>query len=149
MGYKFLEHTADVQAECRADTFVGLLESAARALYSVALKKQRKLARKKHELFVSGANREEVVVRWLQELVFLLETDGFVAVKYHWDGAHTDEQQEPPPALHDNVITVHCTAEGYFCRPEDRGEEVKGATYHGLTVEKNQQGFLARVIFDL
>lgn len=143
MGYRFLEHTADVQAECRADTFTGLLESATRALYSVALKKQRKSAHARHEVFVSGATYEEVVVRWLQELVFLLETDGFVAVRFNWDGSHMEQ-----PAAGE-VLTVHCTAEGYFCHPEDRGEEIKGATYHGLEVEKNRQGFTARVIFDL
>jgi len=149
MGYKFLEHTADVQAECRAVSFTGLLETAAQALYSIALKKQRKLTRKKHELFVSGAGREEVLVRWLQELVFLLETDGFAAVKFHWDGSHVEEQEHPATGEAKAVLTVHCTAEGYICRPEDRGEEIKGATYHGLTVEKKEQAYMARVIFDL
>jgi SHS2 domain-containing protein len=141
MGYTFLEHTADVQAECRAETFTGLLETAARALYSVALDKQRKSVKTSHDLSVSGANHEEVVVRWLQELVFLLETDGFVAVRFKWDVPRTDAPEGAP--------AVHCTAKGYVCDPEDRGEEVKGATYHGLNVEKTEAGFMARIVFDL
>jgi SHS2 domain-containing protein len=141
MGYKFLEHTADVQAECEADTFPGLLEVAARALYSVALAKQRKTAGISHDLSVSGAGHEEVVVRWLQELVFLLETDGFVAVRFAWN----DLQMEAS----EGVLTVHCRAEGYCCDPEERGEEVKAATYHGLNVEKTEEGFVARIVFDL
>ncbi|HUW62473.1 MAG TPA: archease [Candidatus Bathyarchaeia archaeon] len=141
MGYKFLEHTADVQAECRAETFTGLLETAARALYSVALNKQRKSVKASHELFVCGASHEDAVVRWLQELVFLLETSGFVAVRFAWDGSH----REAP----EGALTVRCTAAGYFCDPADRDEEVKGATYHGLNVEKTEEGFVARIIFDL
>ena len=149
MGYKFLEHTADVQAECKAETFTGLLEAAARALYSVALNKQRKSVKASHQLFVSGASHEEVVVRWLQELVFLLETDGFVAVRFTWDGSHMDAPEGVLTAGPHAVLTVHCTAEGYFCDPEDRGEDVKGATYHGLYVVKTEEGYTARFIFDL
>lgn len=149
MGYKFLEHTADVQAECQAETFTGLLEAAARALYSVALNKQHKFVRKSHELFVSGASHEEVVIRWLQELVFLLETDGFVAVRFTWNGSHMEAPEGALTAVPHAVLTVHCRAEGYFCDPDDRGEEVKGATYHGLNVEKTEEGFKARIIFDL
>ena len=149
MGYKFLEHTADVQAECEAKTFPGLLEAAARALYSVALNKQRKSVRASHELFISGANHEDVVIRWLQELVFLLETDGFVSVRFTWNGSHMEPPEGALTSGPHAVLTVHCKAEGYFCDPEDRGEEVKGATYHGLNVEKTEEGFTAKIIFDL
>lgn len=149
MAYKFLEHTADVQAECRARSFTGLLEAAARALYSVALKRQRKTIRARHELFVSGSEHEEVVVRWLQELVFLLETDGFVAVRFTWNGSHMEAPEGAQSAGPHPVLTVHCLAEGYLCTHEERGEEVKGATYHGLMVEKTGDEFVARVIFDL
>jgi SHS2 domain-containing protein len=149
VGYKFLEHTADVQAECRADTFTGLLEAAARALYSVALNKRHKSTKTSHELFISGASHEEVVIRWLQELVFLLETDGFVAVRFAWNGSHMEAPEGTLTAGPYAVLTVHCRAEGYFCDPDERAEEVKGATYHGLNVEKDEDGFTARIVFDL
>ena len=149
MGYKFLEHTADVQAECQAPTFTGLLESAARALYSVALNKQHKSIKTSHELFISGASHEEVLIRWLQELVFLLETDRFVAVRFAWNGSHMEAPEGALTDASSAVLTIHCAAEGYLCGPEDRGEEVKGATYHGLNVEKTNDAFTARIIFDL
>lgn len=144
MGYRFFEHTADIQAECTAKSFAGLLESAAHAFYSVALKKQRKATNIRRELFISGATREEIVVRWLQELVFLLETDGFVAVRFECDGAHLEKPGKPR-----EVLTAHCEASGYLCKGAERADEVKGATYHGLEVRETEQGFVARVIFDL
>lgn len=141
MAYRFLDHTADVQAECRAQSFTGLLETAARALYSVALKDKRKSVCVRRDLFVSGAGREEVLVRWLQELVFLLETEGFVAVRFTWSSSHMEAPNGP--------CSVQCDAEGYLCAPEERGEEVKGVSYHGLVVEKRGEEFIARVILDL
>ena len=135
MPFRFLEHTADVQAECSAATFKGLLETAAQAFYAITLREQRGHCDLHRSVSVEGAGREEVLIRWLQELIFLLDTQHFVATEF----AFTDA----------DAVRVVAELAGYVCSPEDRAEEVKSATYHDLEVIETSDGLIARVIFDL
>jgi len=135
MGFRFLEHTADALAECRAETFHGVLESAAQALYALALHEGRPEAGESRAIHVTGDAREDLLIRWLQELIFLLETEQFVATAFAFG------PEEPR--------TVSAQVHGYLCAPEDRAEEVKSATYHKLEVTEVQGELVARVVFDL
>jgi SHS2 domain-containing protein len=135
MPFRFLEHTADVRVECTAETFDGLLETAAQALYAITLATRRAGVDRDRTVTVTGAGYDEVFLRWLQELIFLLEADHFVATQFCFN------------SLPDNGVTARLS--GYECDAADRGEEVKSATYHELEVRKTDEGFLARVIFDL
>lgn len=135
MPFRFLEHTADVQAECRAPDFEGLLETAAHALYAMAFKKTRSAADIEFAVQVSANGREELLVSWLQELIFLMDAERFVATDFRFDTV-------------DNA-TVRAGLRGYRYDPEERAEEVKSATYHELEVRQTDEGFVARVIFDL
>ena len=135
MRYRFLEHTADVQAECWADGFEGLLEAAAEALYALALGERRTGGDVVRTVTATGDSREDILVRWLQELIFALEVDRFVATAFSF--ACGEEG------------TVRAELHGYVCVPDDRVEEVKSATYHELNVRKTDHGLVARVVFDL
>jgi len=135
MPFRFLEHTADVQAECTGDTFEQVLESAAQALYAVALTAARDERDVECHVAVTGQSHEEILVRWLQELIFLLDTNGFVATHFAFVDLGND--------------TLKATVQGYTCGAEERAEEVKSATYHELDVTEGEGGCLARVIFDL
>ncbi len=141
MSFEFLEHTADVRAECRGATFAELLEAAANALYALALEKRSAQSQEakrptiNKSIEIVADNREELLVGWLQELIFLLDVERFVAVDYSFSES----------------CVPHLRAElrGYRCNTDELGEEVKGATYHGLEVRESPRGFVARVVFDL
>ena len=135
MAFRLLEHTADVQAECTGATFEELLESAAQALYAVALTETRDARDVECHVAVMGNTHEELLVRWLQELIFLLDTNAYVAAHYVFEGLRNN--------------TLKATVHGYACRPDERAQEVKSATYHELKVTETAEGYLARVIFDL
>jgi len=135
MPFRFLEHTADVQVECTAETFEALLETAAQAFYAITLSKQYDRRDCDRAVTVTGAEYEDIFLRWLQELIFLLESEHFIATQFQFD------------PVSDNGIHAHLS--GYRGEASDRAEEVKSATYHELEVRKTGKGFLARVIFDL
>lgn len=140
MAFDFLEHTADVRVACRASDMPGLLKSAADALYAVAL--HSRLEAKTVERYVSleVSSREELVVRWLQELLFLLDTDRFVAVEVWWQ-----------PEVHwiSHELKPRGRIKGYICETPDRAEEIKAITYHGLEVRETSEGYYAEIIFDI
>jgi SHS2 domain-containing protein len=136
MPHRFLEHTADVMAECRGATFRELLLSARDALYEVTLETRRDDTGASLSIEVNdAANREDLLIRWLQELNFLLETEAFVAVAVEF----TD--------LSRTALTAR--AAGYLCAPEERADEVKAATYHDLNIRRQEGALVASVVFDL
>ena len=135
MSFRFLDHTADVQVECSAGTFEELLRTASDALYTIALKGRLDGKSLDGRVFIHGESREELLVRWLQELLFLLDTEAFVATDIDFSTV-TDKEV---------VAAVH----GYACNREDRAEEIKSATYHDLHVEERPEGLVAKIIFDL
>ena len=90
---------------------------------------------------VAGRDREELLVSWLSEVVFLLETAAFV-----------------PAAFSVREITE--TPEGLRLRADVHGEtldpgrhelktEIKAVTYHGLSVTRTAEGLSVEVIFDV
>ncbi|NIA13072.1 MAG: hypothetical protein GWP08_03245 [Nitrospiraceae bacterium] len=135
MTYRFLEHTADALVECEAGAYPGILKAAADALYAVALAEHGVGVEVERRVEVTGESREDLLVRWLQELLFLLETDHFVASEFAFDDAG------------DGAVSARL--QGYTCPPEARAAEVKSATYHELSVRETADGFVARFILDV
>ncbi len=84
------------------------------------------------EVAVDGHERAALLVQWLEELVFLAETEDLVPE----DVARIE--------LCDRglVATVRCRRG----RPRHL---VKGATYHRLAFERSGRGFRARVVLDV
>jgi SHS2 domain-containing protein len=135
MGFRFIEHTADVCAECRAADFAGLLEVSAAALYEVALDRVRSDSDIEKEVRAEGGTREETLIRWLQELLFLLDVERFAATVFRFDEAAPSQ--------------VRATLRGYTCKPEERATEVKAATYHDMQIENRDGELAAAIVFDL
>ena len=135
MSFRFLEHTADARIECVGRTFAELLESAAAGLYAITLLNRRDEASDERLVRAIGNSREETLIRWLQELNYLLDIEHFVATRFRFAGAMEREAE--------------AVASGYLCAPEERAEEVKSATYQQLAVRETDEGFMAQVTFDL
>lgn len=135
MPFRFLEHTADVRVECEAESLPALFETAAQAFYAITLRTRDSDTNIERSLLLSGSGLEDLLIRFLQELVFLLETDYFAVSEFEFHAISPEE--------------LRATLRGYRCMPEDRAEEVKSATYHGLEVTEIDGRWTARVIFDL
>jgi len=135
MAFRFLEHTADVRVECGAPTFEGLLEEAACALYATALTRTVDGHAVMRAFVLPPGPHEERLIRWLQELLFLLDVEHFVAVRFGL------------LPMDDGGLSARTY--GYLCSEEDRAVEVKSATYHDLEIEHSEAGWTARIVFDV
>jgi SHS2 domain-containing protein len=124
-----------VRAACEGETFAELLEAAAKALYAVAFRRMEERRDVRRSISIEAQSPEETVVRWLQELIFFMETERFAAVRFAFERAEARK--------------IQVEAQGYEYDPADREDEVKAATYHGMRVTENETGWRAEVIFDL
>ena len=141
MSYRWAEHTGELELEIEAATEEDVFAEALRAFLELVddarvrsgePDRPERRGSVSREIRVSGDERALRLVRWLDELEYLVETEGFVperATRLRIAGgvlvARVHGHRGAPPHL------------------------VKGATYHRLAFEPVRGGFLARVVLDV
>lgn len=149
-----IEHTADLGMEVEADTLPELFRSAASGMMQLvradeeeggttdeadsmdgvtALQDERSSARS-IAIDLRRGDIATLLVRWLRELLYLQEVEGFV---------YGDADFE---RLDESGLRALVTGRP---RPRSQIRELKGVTYHGLEVEREDDRWRARVIFDI
>ena len=135
--YDLLEHNADIGIHVTGIDLAEIFAKAALALADLQFDPAKVRALKRREVKLEDDDSERLLVRWLNELIFIRETEDFL-----W---HT--------------VCVELTAPGRLSallegEPFDETRHVprtgmKAATYHQLQIEKTSAGTCARVIFDV
>ena len=136
-SFEFFDHAADVGLRITAVDLPGLYEGAAQALMHWIGPPPSHGKGRAEAVEVAGEDLEELMVRWLQELLYLFHArHGYVtAVK----GLAVE-----PSRLKAEVVWLpwdETSGHAY--------QEVKAVTYHGLRVERSGGGWEARVILDI
>jgi SHS2 domain-containing protein len=131
MSYRWLEHTAELELEVEAATEKDVFVDALRALAEVLGNgvSSTPVAR---EILLSTSDPAALLAQWIDELVFLGETEDLVAVD-------VDEF-----VLRDGELRAIVQ-----CRRGNPRHLVKGATYHRLTFERSDRGVRATVVLDV
>lgn len=83
MGYRLLPHTADVVVEAWAPTRMTCLAEVVRGLVAVFADTTGVVASRSAAFTLAPAGDEELVVRLLEEVIYLVEVDGVVPVDAH------------------------------------------------------------------
>jgi SHS2 domain-containing protein len=129
--YRWVDHTAEVELEIEAAGEREVLEEALRALAEL-LGFEDTLGEEQRTVDVEAADRPALLAAWIEELAFLAESEGFVATRL------LDLQLE--------AHTARATVGGLLDEPPPL---VKAVTYHRLTFEPRNDGYLARVVLDV
>jgi len=140
--YETFEHTADLGLRVRAPDLNTLFAEAARALFSAIVEDLGTVApRQKVEVNLTGEDRDYLLFDWLNELLFRFDTEHLLFGRFEVETRFLGETE----------FLAKGTAWG---EPLDRSRhalshEVKAITYHGLRVEKTEDGWLAEMIVDI
>jgi SHS2 domain-containing protein len=135
--YELFEHTADIGLRARAATLDDLLGDAARALFSVIvvnLADVRPLL--SLQFTVAGRQPDELLHDWLAELLFTFETRRLLLSDFE-------------VRVGDEGLTATARGEPIDPNRHQLDMEVKAITWHGLKVERRDDGWLAEVIVDI
>jgi SHS2 domain-containing protein len=136
---EMLDHTADVGFELRTSTLEELFDEARRALLMVVFERPPEEGEERHEIQLSAPDLETLLVRWLNELTYLVQDAGFAPV-----GAGIRRIEGANPSLEASLTGTSRLLEEYGWQGE-----IKSATFHGLEVAKDDEGWHARVILDV
>lgn len=136
-GFQILEHTADVGIQAQGDTVSSLFVATACGLRDVLSESEPPTPDRTVAVEVEGVDYEELLVNWLNEILYLLESRHLFPVGFLIDSLDPDHLKG----------RVH----GFILDPEEArlDREVKSATYHQLKVEKEGGTWTARIYLDL
>lgn len=136
-GYTIGEHPADLELNVRGRTCKELFAEAARGLIESTRPPEASGPLAQRPVNLAAADREELLVAWLDEIIYLLES-GFLP-------------ELPVPVDRLTETGLETSLPGRPVGPGDdfAGPEVKAATYHRLAVRKTGKTWQARVILDL
>jgi SHS2 domain-containing protein len=131
VSYRWVEHTAEVQIEIDAASEEAVFTEALHALREL-LADDAKGEQLWRDVAVDAGERASLLVGWLDELVYLAETEDLVP---------------------EEVDRIELSDRGLVARVRwRRGSPrhlVKGATYHRLAFERSDRGFRATVVLDV
>ena len=131
MSYRWVEHTGELELEIAAPTEEQVFGDALKALAEV-LGDDDHGSDVSHEIRVAGRERAVLLVEWLEELVYLAETQSLV-----------------PREAERIELSEGCVIASIRCHRGNPRPLVKAATYHRLAFAPTRDGFRAMVVLDV
>ncbi len=135
-SWKLLEHTADIRLEVYGATLEDLFINAALGFSNIILPEAELTSQTELEIKLEADSAEELLVNWLRELLFLNQTRKLIMTH-----AQIIVFTETDLLAKVSFTIIPPDVESSF--------EIKGVTYHGLSIVKNSQGYSARIVFDI
>lgn len=135
--FSIFDHEADIGVEIYGDSMEELFRNAAHALFSLMVEEKENIKGGENlERQIEVKKNGELLISFLNELLFLWETQRMV--------------------LKDLLLEMEseglkATLLGKKFDPEIHlvKKEIKAATYHNFEIKKTENGYVAKVVFDV
>jgi SHS2 domain-containing protein len=135
--FRYIDHTGDLGMEVFGEDLPALFQHAAEGFFDIITDPATIRENEKREIFVRAEGREELLIQWLEEFVFLFDTESLLFKSFQMRSLEEGE--------------LHAVGMGEPYDPERHPIKtvVKGATYHQLEIQQIDHMWKAQIIFDL
>jgi SHS2 domain-containing protein len=133
--FKFLEHTADVKFQAFGSTLGKAFSNSALALAEVMTKKTKIKSKVKKKIKVSGKDNSSLLYNFLEEFLFLFDSQGFILSKI--EKLRIKEDKLEAEVSGDNVRNYKIS------------QDVKAVTYNSMFIKKEKGKFIIQVVLDV
>ena len=135
--FEILDHTADIGIIVYGEDLKTLFENAGKAFFHLVTDLRKVRRRREKKIIIKGESLDRLMVDWLSELLYLHDVENLLFKEFKVesvgeDGLKAIAKGEP---FQEGVHAIKT--------------EVKAVTYHQLEIRKKNEGWRARVIFDL
>ena len=140
--FKFLEHTADVKFQAYGKTLEEAFKNSALAMFNIMY--DGKVAGKiKKKIKVRGKDKESLLYNFLEELLFLLDSENFFSGKIKKIKINKEK----------NKYKLEAELEGDEAKNYEISLDVKAVTYNSMFVKKREtkgkDKFICQVVLDV
>lgn len=135
--YNVVDHTADIGIEVESKTLAGLFALSGCAMFDLMVGLSDVRPRQKAEVSLQADTHEELLITWLNELLFRADISGMFFSKFEVE------------SVGGGLLKAAVWGEPYDEYRHSVDLLIKAATYHELAVSRSDRGWSARVIFDV
>ena len=135
--YEFFNHTADIGIRVFGATVEEMFVHAAEALFDVLMDPDSIRENLTREVEINGSDREDLLVRWLGELLYLCEAEGYLFREFSIF------------RLTPTSLKASARGERFDPTRHEFKAEIKAVTYHQVEVSQKDGMWVGKVIFDL
>jgi len=139
--YEQVDIAGDAGLRIRGRNLEELLKNAAKGLFDMITDIDRIEVEEDRQLTIEAENMEDLLIRWLNDLIFTFDSEGFIAKECDLNINQTTNRG----------LRLRAFLHGENFDP-DRHESrllIKAATYHNLSITKRDDLWEAIVIFDI
>lgn len=135
--WKVLEHPADIGIEAGGKDSREAFEEAAKGMMAIVVKRESVGTASERTVELEGRDQENLLVRWLSEILYLFDGEQFVVAE---------------PGIRElttNRLSAVLRGEQFDPLKHEVLLDVKAVTYHQLAVASTASGCRVRVFFDI
>jgi len=132
MRYKYLEHTADIKFQSFGKTLEEAFSNAAYAMINI-LSEDKIKEKTEKKIKVKGIDKKSLLCSFLEEILFLLNTENFILSKVK--DIKIKEKELTATLTGDNLSDYHL------------GLDIKAVTYNDMFIK--EKPFVVQVVLDI
>ncbi|HEY4033513.1 MAG TPA: archease [Ktedonobacteraceae bacterium] len=136
-AYEVFEHTADVGLHAFGHTLPELFVHAAQGMESLLVSADEVHVVTSRRITVDGHDTISLLIAWLNELVFLFDTEYLLFRDFVIE------------TISETQVTGRASGEPYDRQRHDLSSAIKAVTWHEAAITRLDDGYQARIIFDL
>jgi SHS2 domain-containing protein len=137
LSFKILEHPSDLGIEAYGKSMQEVFRNAALGLVSIVAGASKIEPRQKRIVKLQALDRENLMVRWLTEVLYLYDTEKFLSADFEFE------------TLTDTSLKAGLIGEQYDESKHELELDIKAVTYHHLSVEDHNGDWMAQVFLDV
>lgn len=136
--YEYLDHTADLKIRAYGKTLEEAFANAALAGFDFLTDTTKVEKKIKKKIKISASRVESLLYDFLEELLFLTDTAGFIL-----------SEIKDMKIKEDKAFTLECTALGDHYKKYDVKGNIKSVTYSEMLIDKKPDEFVIEVVLDI
>ncbi len=135
--YKLIDHTADIGVIAYGKDLPDLFANSAYAMFDILTDVHKIESNNSFEVQILAKNLEELLVNWLDDLLFRHETERIICDRFVIN------------SLDDQSLSATVFYEKIDRKKHRIKTEIKNVTYHQLEIKRVRNRWQARIIFDV
>jgi SHS2 domain-containing protein len=135
--YTVLKRTSDLSIRVQGKTQAELLSNSASALFDLMTDLEKVQVRENLPLEVEGVDRDDLIVNWIRELLYLFQGSGYLLREFKIHEAR------------DDYVRAEVSGEKYHPDLHEILRDIRSLIYQQCRMEKTGDQWLARLSFEV